>query len=176
MSKDDPNVYVPQQFENELNPMAHRHHTALEIMEQVEGPIDGFCSGVGTGGTLSGIGEVLKAQNPSIEIWAVEPKNAAILAGGTIGTHLQMGIGDGLIPDNLNTQIYSHICIVSDEEALETARNLARLEGLMVGISSGTNVFAALKLAKRLGHGKCVVTVLPDTAERYFSTPLFEEE
>jgi cysteine synthase A len=159
-----------------MNPAAHKHHTALEIMEQAAKRIDGFCSGVGTGGTLSGIGEVLKAQNPSIEIWAVEPKNAAILAGGTIGTHLQMGIGDGLIPDNLNTQIYSHICIVSDEEALETARNLARLEGLMVGISSGTNVFAALKLAKRLGPGKCVVTVLPDTAERYFSTPLFEEE
>jgi cysteine synthase A len=176
LAASDSRYFVPQQFTNPMNPAAHKHHTALEIMEQAAKRIDGFCSGVGTGGTLSGIGEVLKAQNPSIEIWAVEPKNAAILAGGTIGTHLQMGIGDGLIPDNLNTQIYSHICIVSDEEALETARNLARLEGLMVGISSGTNVFAALKLAKRLGPGKCVVTVLPDTAERYFSTPLFEEE
>lgn len=175
LAASDSRYFVPQQFTNPMNPAAHKHHTALEIMEQAAKRIDGFCSGVGTGGTLSGIGEVLKAQNPSIEIWAVEPKNAAILAGGTIGTHLQMGIGDGLIPDNLNTQIYSHICIVSDEEALETARNLARLEGLMVGISSGTNVFAALKLAKRLGPGKCVVTVLPDTAERYFSTPLFEE-
>jgi cysteine synthase A len=142
-------------------------------MEQAAKRIDGFCSGVGTGGTLSGIGEVLKTQNPANEIWAVEPKNAAILAGGTVGTHLQMGIGDGLIPDNLNTQIYTHICIVTDEEALETSRRLAREEGLMVGISSGTNVFAALKLAKRLGPGKTVVTILPDTAERYFSTPLF---
>ena len=169
----DPHVYVPQQFTNPANPAAHKHHTALEIMEQAARRIDGFCSGVGTGGTLSGIGEVLKAQNPAIEIWAVEPKNAAILAGGTVGTHLQMGIGDGLIPDNLNTQIYSHICVVTDDEALETSRRLAREEGLMAGISSGTNVFAALKLAKRLGPGKTVVTVLPDTAERYFSTPLF---
>ena len=170
---EDPRVYVPQQFTNPANPAAHKHHTALEIMEQAARRIDGFCSGVGTGGTLSGIGEVLKAQNPAIEIWAVEPENAAILAGGTVGTHLQMGIGDGLIPDNLNTQIYSHICVVTDEEALETSRRLAREEGLMAGISSGTNVFAALKLAKRLGPGKTVVTVLPDTAERYFSTPLF---
>lgn len=169
----NPKVYVPQQFTNPANPAAHKHHTALEIMEQAAKRIDGFCSGVGTGGTLSGIGEVLKAQNPAIEIWAVEPKNAAILAGGTVGTHLQMGIGDGLIPDNLNTQIYSHICVVTDEEALSTSRRLAREEGLMAGISSGTNVFAALKLAQRLGPGKTVVTVLPDTAERYFSTPLF---
>ena len=173
MKNSDPKVYVPQQFVNPANPAAHKHHTALEIMEQAARRIDGFCSGVGTGGTLSGIGEVLKAQNPAIEIWAVEPKNAAILAGGTVGTHLQMGIGDGLIPDNLNTQIYSHICVVTDDEALETSRRLAREEGLMAGISSGTNVFAALKLAKRLGPGKTVVTVLPDTAERYFSTPLF---
>lgn len=170
----DPNVYVPQQFTNPANPRAHKHHTALEILADAARPIDGFCSGVGTGGTLSGIGEVLKAQNPSIEIWAVEPKNAAILAGGTVGTHLQMGIGDGLIPDNLNTQIYSHICVVTDDEALSTARDLARKEGLLAGISSGTNVFAALKLARRLGPGKTVVTVLPDTAERYFSTPLFD--
>jgi len=175
LRKADPHVYVPQQFVNPANPAAHKHHTALEIMEQAAKRIDGFCSGVGTGGTLSGIGEVLKAQNPAIEIWAVEPKNAAILAGGTVGTHLQMGIGDGLIPDNLNTQIYSHICVVTDDEALETSRRLAREEGLMAGISSGTNVFAALKLAKRLGPGKTVVTILPDTAERYFSTPLFEE-
>ena len=175
MRKSDPRVYVPQQFSNPANPMVHRHHTALEIMEQAARPIHGFCSGIGTGGTLSGIGEVLKAQNPGIEIWAVEPKNAAILAGGTIGTHLQMGIGDGLIPDNLNTKIYSHICIVSDEDALETSRDLARKEGLMVGISAGTNVFAALELARKLGPGKTVVTVLPDTAERYFSTPLFDE-
>ena len=176
MAKENPNVYVPQQFENPANPMVHRHHTGLEIMEQVAGPIHGFCSGIGTGGTITGIGEVLKAQNPDIEIWAVEPENAAILAGGTVGTHLQMGIGDGLIPDILNTQIYSHIYIVSDEEAIQTAKDLARLEGLMVGISGGTNVAAARQLARKLGKGKTVVTILPDTAERYFSTPLFENE
>ena len=175
MAEENPKVYIPQQFENPANPLVHKHHTGLEIMEQVAGPIHGFCSGIGTGGTLSGIGAVLKAQNPDIEIWAVEPENAAILAGGTIGTHLQMGIGDGLIPGNLNLQIYNDIYIVTDEEAIETARNLARMEGLMCGISSGTNVAAALKLAKKLGKGKTVVTVLPDTAERYFSTPLFEE-
>ncbi len=167
---------MPQQFENEANPMAHRHRTALEILEQVAGPIHGFCSGIGTGGTITGIGEVLKAQNPDMEIWAVEPENAAILAGGNVGTHLQMGIGDGVIPEILNQQIYSDIYIVTDEEAIQTAKDLARLEGLMCGISSGTNVAAARKLAKKLGEGKTVVTILPDTAERYFSTPLFENE
>ena len=175
MAKQDSRVFVPQQFENPANPMVHRHHTALEIMEQGGGPIHGFCSGIGTGGTITGIGEVLKAQNPDIEIWAVEPENAAILAGGTVGTHLQMGIGDGVIPPILNKQIYDNIYVVTDEEAIQTAKDLARLEGLMCGISSGTNVAAALKLAKKLGKGKTVVTVLPDTAERYFSTPLFEE-
>lgn len=176
MSEENPNVFVPQQFENENNPLAHRHHTALEIMEQVGGPIDGFCSGVGTGGTITGIGEVLKAQYPNITIWAVEPENAAILSGGTIGTHLQMGIGDGVIPQVLNTKIYEDICIITDDEAIQTSKDLARKEGLMCGISSGTNVAAAIKLAKKLGKGKTVVTVLPDTAERYFSTPLFENE
>lgn len=176
MKAENPNVYVPQQFENIANPMVHRHHTGLEILEQVAGPIHGFCSGIGTGGTITGIGEVLKAQNPDIEIWAVEPENAAILAGGTIGTHLQMGIGDGLIPDILNQRIYDDIYIVTDEEAIRTAKDLARLEGIMCGISSGTNVAAALKLAEKLGEGKTVVTILPDTAERYFSTPLFENE
>lgn len=175
MQEDDPRVFVPQQFTNINNPKAHKNHTALEIMEQVAGPIDGFCSGIGTGGTITGIGEVLKAQYPDIEIWAVEPENAAILAGGNIGTHLQMGIGDGIIPDILNQNIYDDIYIVTDEEAIGTAQKLARLEGLMCGISSGTNVAAAIKLAKKLGPGKTVVTVLPDTAERYFSTPLFEE-
>ena len=176
MAAEDPRVFVPQQFENPANPMAHRHHTGLEILEQVAGPIHGFCSGIGTGGTITGIGEVLKAQNPDMMIWAVEPENAAILAGGTVGTHLQMGIGDGVIPGILNQQIYDHIYIVSDEEAIRTSKDLARLEGLMCGISSGTNVAAALQLAKKLGKGKTVVTVLPDTAERYFSTPLFENE
>lgn len=176
MKAENPNVYVPQQFENPANPMVHRHHTGLEILEQAARPIDGFCSGIGTGGTITGIGEVLKAQNPNITIWAVEPENAAILAGGTVGTHNQMGIGDGVIPDILNRQIYEDICIITDEEAIETSKDLARLEGLMCGISSGTNVAAAKKLAKKLGKGKTVVTVLPDTAERYFSTPLFAHE
>ncbi len=174
MAKKDKNIFIPQQFENPANPMVHKHYTALEILEQVAGPIHGFCSGIGTGGTITGIGETLKAVNPDIEIWAVEPENAAILAGGTIGTHLQMGIGDGLIPDVLNTKIYNDICVISDEEAIQTAKDLATMEGLMCGISSGTNVAAAIKLAKKLGKGKTVVTVLPDTAERYFSTPLFE--
>ena len=175
MEREDPNVFVPQQFVNPANPMIHRHQTGLEILEQVGGPIDGFCSGIGTGSTITGIGETLKALNPQMTIWAVEPANAAILAGGTVGTHLQMGIGDGLIPEILNQNIYEDIYIVSDEEALETAQRLAREEGLMCGISSGTNVAAAIQLAKKLGKGKTVVTVLPDTAERYFSTPLFEE-
>ncbi len=174
LAEEDSNVFIPQQFENEANPTVHRHHTALEILEQTAGPIHGFCSGIGTGGTITGIGEVLKAHNPDVEIWAVEPENAAILAGGNIGTHIQMGIGDGLIPAILNTEIYDDICIITDDEALNTAKALAKYEGLLCGISSGTNVAAALKLAKKLGKGKTVVTVLPDTAERYFSTPLFE--
>ncbi len=174
MGREDPKVFIPEQFSNPANPMVHRQHTALEIIEQADCPIDGFCSGVGTGGTITGIGEILKMHNPGMTIWAVEPENAAILAGGNIGTHLQMGIGDGLIPDNLNTGIYDDIYIVSDAEALKTAKDLARLEGLMCGISSGTNVAAAMALAKKLGKDKTVVTVLPDTAERYFSTPLFE--
>ena len=175
MQKKNPRVFVPQQFTNMNNTLAHKNHTALEIMEQVAGPIHGFCSGIGTGGTITGIGEVLKAQNPDIEIWAVEPENAAILAGGTIGTHIQMGIGDGVIPDILNQSIYDNIYIITDEEALNVSKRLAKEEGLMCGISSGTNVAAAIKLAKKLGPGKTVVTVLPDTAERYYSTQLFEE-
>lgn len=174
MAEEDKNVWIPQQFENPANPMVHKNHTAQEIIEQVSKPIDGFCSGVGTGGTLSGIGETLKAKYPEIHIWAVEPENAAILSGGSIGTHLQMGIGDGLIPKNLNTHIYEHIDIVTDDEAIETSRRLIREEGILCGISSGTNVTAALRLAKELGEGKTVVTVLPDTGERYFSTVLFD--
>ena len=175
MAAADPDVYIPQQFENPDNPLVHKYHTGVEILEQVEGPIDGFCSGIGTGGTISGIGTVLKNQFPEITIWAVEPENAAILSGGSIGTHLQMGIGDGLIPANLNREIYDHICVVTDREALQTAKDLAKKEGILCGISSGSNVAAAIRLAKELGAGKRVVTVLPDTGERYFSTPLFEE-
>ena len=175
MAEEDPNVFVPQQFINPANPQVHRSHTGQEILEHVDGPIHGFCSGIGTGGTITGIGETLKSANPDMEIWAVEPEHAAILSGGSIGSHLQMGIGDGVIPDILNQNIYQDIYIVKDEEAIRTAQELASKEGIMCGISSGTNVAAAIQLAKKLGEGKTVVTVLPDTAERYFSTPLFEE-
>jgi cysteine synthase A len=173
---EDENVFVPQQFENPANPEIQRNATAREILSQVNGAIDGFCSGIGTGGTITGIGEVLKEANPHMTIWAVEPENAAILSGGSIGTHIQMGIGDGVIPVILNQQIYEDVCIIRDDEAISTAKALAAKEGIMCGISSGTNVAAALKLAKKLGKGKTVVTVLPDTAERYFSTPLFDED
>ena len=175
MQREDKNVFVPQQFENPANPEIQRQKTAVEILNQVNGPIHGFCCGIGTGGTITGIGEVLKEHNPNMEIWAVEPENAAILSGGSIGTHIQMGIGDGIIPEILNTNIYNDVCIIKDEEAIKCAKELASKEGIMCGISGGTNVAAAIKLAKKLGRGKTVVTVLPDTAERYFSTPLFEE-
>lgn len=174
MQEEDENVWVPQQFVNPDNPKIHRNTTAVEILEQANCQIDGFCSGVGTGGTLTGIGEVLKEHNPDIKIWAVEPENAAILSGGSIGTHLQMGIGDGIIPDNLNLNIFSETAIVTDDEAIETSKRLIREEGILCGISSGTNVAAALRMAKLLGKGKTVVTVLPDTGERYFSTELFQ--
>ncbi len=174
MKAEDKNVFVPQQFENPANPEIQRTATGNEILRQVDGPIHGFCSGIGTGGTITGIGETLKAKNPDMVIWAVEPENAAILSGGSIGTHIQMGIGDGIIPAILNTEIYDDVCIIDDAEALRTSKELAAKEGIMCGISSGTNVAAALRLAKKLGKGKTVVTVLPDTAERYFSTPLFE--
>lgn len=175
MAKEDSRVFVPQQFENPANPAVHKIQTGLEILEQADGPIHGFCSGIGTGGTITGVGETLKDKNPDMVIWAVEPEHAAILSGGSIGTHLQMGIGDGLIPEILNQEIYDDVCIITDEEALNTSKLLASQEGILCGISSGTNVAAAIKLARKLGKGKTVVTILPDTAERYFSTPLFEE-
>lgn len=175
MKAEDKNVFVPQQFENPANPEVQRKGTGREILEQVGKEIHGFCSGIGTGGTITGIGETLKAKNPDMIIWAVEPENAAILSGGSIGTHIQMGIGDGLVPAILNTEIYDDVCIIKDEEALQTSKDLALKEGILCGISSGTNVAAAIKLAKKLGKGKTVVTILPDTAERYFSTPLFEK-
>ena len=174
MRDEDRSVFVPQQFENPANPEIQRISTGAEILEQVGAPIHGFCSGIGTGGTITGIGETLKAANPDMTIWAVEPENAAILSGGSIGTHVQMGIGDGLIPAILNQNIYNGVCIIKDEEAIKTSKDLASKEGIMCGISSGTNVAAALRMAKMLGKGKTVVTVLPDTAERYFSTPLFD--
>ena len=174
MKAENPNVFVPQQFENPANTAVQRNVTAREILDEVGSDIHGFCSGIGTGGTITGIGEVLKEANPNITIWAAEPENAAILSGGLIGTHVQMGIGDGIIPKILNRDIIDDVCIVTDDEALDTARRLACEEGILCGISSGTNVAAAIKLARKLGKGKTVVTVLPDTAERYFSTPLFD--
>ena len=174
MQRNDTNVFVPQQFENPANTEVQFQVTGREILEQVGRPIHGFCSGIGTGGTITGIGTALKEKNPDIVIWAVEPENAAILSGGSIGTHVQMGIGDGLIPPILDTKIYDDICIIKDDEAIRVSKELASKEGIMCGISSGTNVAAALQMAERLGEGKTVVTVLPDTAERYFSTPLFD--
>lgn len=172
----DPRVFIPQQFENPANTEAQYAYTAKEILEAMDGrTIDGFCSGIGTGGTITGIGHALKEANPSTVIWAAEPENAAILSGGSIGTHVQMGIGDGLIPGILDTNVYDGICIITDDEAINTSRELTRKEGMMCGISSGTNVACAIKLAMKLGPGKTVVTVLPDTAERYFSTPLFQD-
>ncbi len=172
----DPRVFIPQQFENPANTEAQYEYTAKVLLDAMEGRvIDGFCSGIGTGGTITGIGHALKEANPATVIWAAEPENAAILSGGSIGTHVQMGIGDGLIPGILDTSVYDDICIITDEEAINTSRELTRKEGMMCGISSGTNVACAIKLAMKLGAGKTVVTVLPDTAERYFSTPLFEE-
>ena len=156
--KDD--YYLPAQFENPAN---------------VEAQKNGFCAGVGTGGTLTGIGTVLREHNPDIEIWAVEPDRAAVLSGSTnIESHLQMGIGDGIIPAILDQNVYDRLCMINDDEAIAVSKMLALKEGILAGISSGTNVAAALKMAQKLGKGKIVVTVLPDTGERYYSTPLFE--
>ncbi|MBP3853508.1 MAG: cysteine synthase A [Erysipelotrichaceae bacterium] len=175
MKEEDPRVFVPQQFENQANVQIQYTQTAQEILEDCPVAIDGFCSGIGTGGTITGIGTALKEKYPKITIWAVEPENAAILAGGSIGTHIQMGIGDGIIPPILDQNIYDFIAVIHDDIALQTAKDLAKKEGILCGISSGSNVAAAMELAKKLGKGKTVVTVLPDTAERYFSTPLFED-
>lgn len=175
MQKEDTHVFVPQQFANMANYRAHLEYTGAEIVEQVGKPIDGFCSGIGTGGTISGVGAAIRKQNPKAVIWAIEPEHAAILSGKEVGSHIQMGIGDGVIPEILDQNIYDEIVIVSDEEAVQTAKDLAKKEGLLCGISGGTNVAAAVRLAKKLGKGKTVVTILPDTAERYFSTLLFEK-
>ena len=174
MKAKNPKVYIPQQFENPANLDAQYYWTAREIIEETGKKIDGFVSGIGTGGTITGIGRALREVNPDVTILAVEPEHAAILSGGSIGTHVQMGIGDGLIPPILDTKIYDGIEIITDEQALRTSKDLALKEGILCGISSGTNVAGALRLAERLGGGHTVVTVLPDTAERYFTTPLFD--
>ncbi len=176
LAAEDPRVFVPQQFVNRDNLAAHVAGTAAEILADAAEAglvIDGFCSGFGTGGTITGIGSELRRVNPAVQIWAAEPEHAALLSGGAIGTHVQMGIGDGILPAIMNTELIDEIVIVSDEEALDVSRRLAREEGLFCGISSGTNVACALKLARKLGPGKTVVTLAPDTGERYFSTSLF---
>lgn len=175
MATEDARVFVPQQFENRDNLAAHIQGTAAEILADLQAAgiaVDGFCSGFGTGGTITGIGGELRRVFPEVQIWAAEPEHAALLSGGAIGTHVQMGIGDGILPAIMDTSIIDEIVVVTDEEALACARRLAREEGLLCGISSGTNVAAALRLAAKLGPGKTVVTLAPDTGERYFSTPL----
>ena len=176
MSAEDARVFVPQQFENRDNLAAHIQGTAAEILADVQAAgiaVDGFCSGFGTGGTITGVGGELRRVFPGVQIWAAEPEHAALLSGGAIGTHVQMGIGDGVMPAIMDTSLIDEIVVVTDEEALDCARRLACEEGLLCGISSGTNVAAALRLAAKLGPGKTVVTLAPDTGERYFSTPLF---
>lgn len=174
MAKNDSKIFVPQQFENPNNPRSHQLTTVQEILQQYDGPIHAFCAGIGTGGTLTGIGEVLKEKYPQIKIVALEPEKGAILSGGLIGTHIQQGIGDGIIPPILNRDIIDEIITVTDKQALATAKMLAKEEGLMVGISSGTNVWGAMQLAKRLGKGHTILTILPDSADRYYSTGLFQ--
>lgn len=173
MVEEDPRVWLANQFGNYANPEIHRQTTAKEILEQVGGEIHSFCSGIGTGGTITGVGEVLKSHYPEVKIVAVEPEEAAVLDGGPIGQHVIQGMGDGIIPEILNREVIDQISLVSDESALETARRLSREEGLLSGISSGANTWVALQLAKELGPEKTVVTVLPDTGERYLSTVLF---
>lgn len=177
MAEEDPAVFIPQQFENPDNPAVHYEKTAREIIRQMEGlSIDGFCSGYGSGGTITGIGRALREINPDVHITVLEVKNAPALLGGPIGSHFQQGIGDGFVPKNFDTSIYDDVLLVSDEQALETARRLAAEEGILAGISAGTNVWGAMQMARKLGRGKNVVCLAPDTGERYCSTILFDKK
>lgn len=174
--KNTPNAWMPNQFANPANPRFHEITTAREIIKQVDGPIHALVAGVGTGGTLTGIARVLKKAYPEIKIYAVEPENSAVIAGKSPGEHMLQGIGDGFIPENLDLDLMDAPIPVSDQDALEMARRLACQEGLLVGISSGAAVVAALTVGRKLNPGKTVVTILPDTGERYLSTPLFKNE
>lgn len=171
-----PNSFIPGQFTNPANPTAHRLTTGPEIWEAVDGKVDIFVAGVGTGGTLSGVGEFLKSKNPDVQIVAVEPNDSPVLSEGKAGPHKIQGIGAGFVPDTLNTEVYDEIIRVTNEEAFAAGREIARTEGLLVGISSGAAVHAATVLAKRPENkGKVIVTLLPDTGERYLSTAMFQD-
>ena len=174
LKKEYPNVFVPQQFENQANAEVHRNTTAQEIWNDTEGKVDIFVAGIGTGGTITGVGEVLKAKNPNVKIVAVEPADSPVLSGGKPGPHKLQGIGAGFVPKVLNTKVYDEIITVKNEEAFETMRNLAAKEGILAGISSGAAVFAAIELSKREeNRGKKIVALLPDTGERYLSMNIF---
>jgi cysteine synthase A len=176
LAEQTPNSYVPQQFKNPANPEMHRKTTAEEIWRDTEGLVDIFIAGVGTGGTISGVGEVLKQRRPGVQIIAVEPFDSPVLSGGTKGSHKIQGIGAGFIPDNFNKDVVDEIFKVKNEEAFDTARKLSKAEGLLVGISSGAAAFAATQIAKRPENkGKMIVVLLPDTGERYLSTALFQD-
>lgn len=169
-----PNSFMPQQFENAANPAIHKLTTAQEILRDTDGKLDAFVAGVGTGGTISGVGEVLKTELKNVQIIAVEPVNSPVLSGGKPGPHKIQGIGAGFIPKNVRIEMIDRVIPVSNEDAIETARRMAREEGILAGISAGAAVYAALQVAKELGKGRRVVVVLPDTGERYLSTELFD--
>ena len=176
LSKEIPNSFIPGQFVNPANPKAHRETTGPEIYEDTDGKVDFFVAGVGTGGTITGVGEYLKSKNPGVKVVAVEPASSAVLSGGAAGPHKIQGIGAGFVPDVLNTKVYDEIIPVKNEDAFETGKLIGHKEGVLVGISAGAATWAAIELAKRKENaGKTIVVLLPDTGDRYLSTPLFAE-